>query len=354
MLLAAPWGGVIADRLNKRRLMYVTQSMSGLLALAFGILVATKLISMWQVYLLAAALGVVNVFDTPARQSFIPELVPVDQLRNAVTLNSITVNLARIAGGAAGGAIAAVLGLALCFDLNALSFVAVLVSLGMMTVANISAPVPPPRARGEIRAGLQYVRSNPRLLVPLAMIAVVGTFAWEFQVSLPLLSQRTFGGGAGTYGTMTAFMGMGAVIGGLISAPRQQARTESLAVSAIGWGVAITCAAFAPTLATNYIAMLFVGYGSITFNSTAKTTLQMVAEPQMRGRVMALWALAWLGSTPVGGPIVGLVGAHLGARWSLCIGGISALAAGVIAYPILRRLEPDHVRAKARRSVRRS
>jgi MFS family permease len=346
MFLFGPWGGVIADRLDKRRVLYVTQASAGLLAAAFAILVGTHVINLPIVYLLATALGFVNVFDNPARQSFISELVPGAQLSNAVTLNSVMVNMARIFGAAFGGVIAAGLGLALCFGLNALSFGAVLTTLAMMSSAEFRRAPRPRRQRGQLREGLRYVRSTPQLALPLMMIAIIGTLAWEFQVSLPLVAADTFHGGAGTYGAMTSVMGAGAVIGGLVSASRGRVRMQGLSIAAIGWGIAITAAALAPTLAVMFVVLLFVGYGSITFNSYAKTALQLAAAPHMRGRVMALWGLAWMGSTPIGGPIVGWVGEVLGARWSLLIGGVPTLVVGLVSYPMLARLD------RARSAVR--
>ncbi|HEY2672496.1 MAG TPA: MFS transporter [Rugosimonospora sp.] len=347
MFLFGPWGGVIADRLDKRRVLYVTQASAGLLAAAFAILVGTHVINLPIVYLLATALGFVNVFDNPARQSFISELVPGAQLSNAVTLNSVMVNMARIFGAAFGGVIAAGLGLALCFGLNALSFGAVLTTLAMMSSAEFRRAPRPRRQRGQLREGLRYVRSTPQLALPLMMIAIIGTLAWEFQVSLPLVAADTFHGGAGTYGAMTSVMGAGAVIGGLVSASRGRVRMQGLSIAAIGWGIAITAAALAPTLAVMFVVLLFVGYGSITFNSYAKTALQLAAAPHMRGRVMALWGLAWMGSTPIGGPIVGWVGEVLGARWSLLIGGVPTLVVGLVSYPMLARL--DRARSAAAR-----
>jgi MFS family permease len=171
------------------------------------------------------------------------------------------------------------------------------------------------------------------------MIAVVGTLAWEFQVSLPLVARFTFHRGAGTYGLMASVMGIGAVIGGIITAARARVRARGLSLAAIGWGIAILAAALAPSLPLELVALLFVGYGSITFNSMAKTALQLAAAPAMRGRVMALWALAWLGSTPVGGPIVGWVGQVAGARWSLVIGGVSTLVCGLLTWRVMGRID---------------
>jgi MFS family permease len=171
------------------------------------------------------------------------------------------------------------------------------------------------------------------------MIAVVGTLAWEFQVTLPLMASKVFHGGTAAYGVMASVMGAGATVGGLISAGRAKPRARTMCFAAIGWGVAILAAAVAPSLALELVAMVFVGYGSISFNSLAKTALQLAAAPSMRGRVMALWALAWLGSTPIGGPIVGWIGQDAGPRWSLVVGGAATLLCGIVALPVLRRVD---------------
>ncbi|HEY3953594.1 MAG TPA: MFS transporter [Streptosporangiaceae bacterium] len=339
MFLFGPAGGLFADRMDKRRVLLVTQTLSGLLAAVFSILIATHDIRMWIVYLLALALGFVNVFDNPARQSFISEMVPPRDLANAVTLNSVSINMSRVFGAALGGVIAAAIGLALCFTCNALSFAAVLISLVAMRKADLLPAKRVSRQPRQIREGLRYVRSTPELLIPLIMIAVIGTLAWEFQVSLPLMASKVFGGGAASYGVMASIMGVGAVAGGLISAARPRPRPRALCLAAMGWGIAILAAAAAPNLPLELAALAFVGYGSITFNSYAKTTLQLAAKPSMRGRVMALWGLAWLGSTPIGGPIVGWVGQVAGARWSLVIGGLPTLICGLAALPALSRID---------------
>jgi MFS family permease len=339
MFLFGPIGGVFADRLDRRRVLYVTQTLSGLLAGVFAVTVGTHSIRLWIVYLLALALGFVNVFDNPARQSFISEMVSAKDLPNAVTLNSVAMNMARVFGAALGGVIAAAIGLALCFTCNALSFGAVLVSLAAMRGSEMFPAKRVSRQKRQVRQGLRYVRSTPELFIPLLMIAVIGTLAWEFQVSLPLMASKVFHGGAGSYGVMASVMGGGAVVGGLISAARSRPRARALCLAAIGWGIAILAAAVAPSMALELAALVFVGYGSITFNSLAKTTLQLAARPEMRGRVMALWALAWLGSTPIGGPIIGWAGQASGARWALVIGGLATLACGVAALPALTRID---------------
>jgi MFS family permease len=348
ILVLGPAGGLFADRRNKRRILYVTQTLSGVLAAIFAILTGTHVIQLWSVYLLALSLGFVNVFDNPARQSFISEMVPPDDLPNAVTLNSVSLNLARIFGAAVGGVLAAVLGLALCFTCNALSFGAVLLSLAAMNGALLYPAKPVKKMPGQIRAGLRYVRETPELLIPLLMIALVGTLAWEFQVTLPLMASKVFGGGAGAYGVMASVMGVGAVGGGLISAARSRPKARALCLAAIGWGIAITAAAVAPTLPLELIALLFVGYGSVTFNSYAKTALQLAADPTMRGRVMALWFLAWQGSTPIGGPLVGWIAQESDARWALVVGGVPTLLCGLLALPALTRIDR---KAAARNAV---
>ena len=355
MFVFGPVGGVFADRMDRRRVLYVTQTLSGLLAGVFAVTVGTHSIRLWIVYLLALALGFVNVFDNPARQSFISEMVSAQDLPNAVTLNSVAMNMARVLGAALGGVIAAAIGLALCFTCNALSFGAVLVSLAAMRGSELFPAKRVSKQKKQVRQGLRYVRNTPELLIPLVMIAVIGTLAWEFQVSLPLMASKVFHGGAASYGVMASVMGGGAVVGGLISAARSRPRARALCLAAIGWGIAILAAAVAPSLPLELAALVFVGYGSITFNSLAKTTLQLAAKPEMRGRVMALWALAWLGSTPIGGPIVGWAGQAIGARWALVIGGLAALACGVLALPALTRLDrrpaPDTPPAPAARAL---
>src|ERR1700746_316245 len=355
MFVFGPLGGVFADRMDRRRVLYVPQALSGLLAGVFAVTVGTHSIRLWIVYLLALALGFVNVFDNPARQSFISEMVSTRDLPNAVTLNSVAANMARVFGAALGGVIAAAVGLALCFTFNALSFGAVLVSLAAMRTSELFPAERVSRQKKQVRQGLRYVRNTPELLIPLLMIAVVGTLAWEFQVSLPLMASKVFHGGAGSYGVMASVMGGGAVVGGLISAARARPRTRALCLAAVGWGIAILAAAVAPSMALELAALVFVGYGSITFNSLAKTTLQLAAKPEMRGRVMALWALAWMGSTPIGGPIVGWTGQAIGARWALVIGGVATLACGVLALPALTRIDrrpaPDASPAPAARAL---
>ncbi|MCU1480255.1 MAG: transporter [Subtercola sp.] len=337
-VLLGPLGGVIADRYDKRKLLYLTQSASAAGALAFAALAALNLMTFPLLIVLSLALGCLTVFDNPARQSLIADLVPRETLANAVVLNSVSLNVARVLGSVIGGAVVALVGIPLCFVINAASFVAVIVSLARMRTDELLVPARAPRARGQVREGLRYAAHTPELLFPLLMLTVTGILAYEFPITLPLLATGAFGGNAATYGVMAAVMAGGAIVGGLVAAARTTPRhSRSLAITAIGWGAAILGTGLAPTLPLALVALAFVGYGSITFNSTAKTTLQLAARPEMRGRVMALWALAWGGSTVVGGPLVGFIAQELGSRWGLIAGGAPTIVLGLILYPLLRR-----------------
>lgn len=335
VLLLGPAGGLLADRFDKRRLLLATQTGAGLLALALGILVSTDAVRLWMVYALACGLGVVNSIDSPTRQTFVLEMVGSEQLGNAVTLNSVMVNLARVFGPAAAGALIATVGLGPCFLFNAGSYLAVLVALGLMRVEELQRSEPQPRGKGQLREGFRYVRSTPALLVPLLMMAVIGTLAYEFAVVLPLMAKFTFHGDAGTYGLMTSFMGGGAVVGGLWTASRTRRSPVALAVISVVFGLVLLGASMAPNLGVELLALVLIGAASISLLALGNTTLQLATTPEMRGRVMSLWAVAFLGSTPIGGPIVGWVGEHLGPRYGLALGGVAALLAGVLAYRTL-------------------
>jgi MFS family permease len=337
-VLLGPVGGVIADRADKRRLLFVTQSASGAGALVFAALAATGSASYPAVLTLSLVLGCLTVLDNPARQSFIADLVPRETLANAVVLNSVSLNVARVVGSVVGGALVATAGIPLCFLFNAVSFGAVIISLARMRTDAMQPPTRAPRAPGQVREGLRYAVRTPELLLPLIMVTVTGILAYEFPTTLPLLATGAFHGTATTYGIMAAVMAGGAVAGGLVAASRHTSRrSSSLATTAIGWGAAILVAGLAPDLPLSLAALVFVGYGTITFNSTAKTALQLAARPDMRGRVMALWALAWGGGTVIGGPLVGWIAQAFGSRWSMVAGGAPTIVLGLALLPVLRR-----------------
>jgi MFS family permease len=337
VLILGSYGGLVADRLDKRRLMIGLQTMMGVLALSLALLTLTGLIALWQVYLLALLLGLCNCFENPARQVFVLELVGPADLRNAVTLNSVLQNAARAIGPAAAGVIIAVAGTGLCFLINAASFVAVVASLIRLDVAALIRAAPAARARGQLREGFSYVRHNRELALPLLMMALVGCLTYEFQVTLPVVAQQTLHGDSRTYGFMTAAMGAGAVLGGLYTASRGRTGPRALVVSSAAFGVVMLVAALAPGLAVELLALALVGAASVAFLSQGNSTLQLAAAPHMRGRVMALWSVAFLGSTPIGGPIAGAVAEHFGARAGLLLGAAASLAAAAFGGWILRR-----------------
>lgn len=338
VLLFGPLGGVIADRFDKRRILYATQTAAASLAATLGLLVAFDVVEVWMIYALAACLGFVYVVDNPARQTFISEMVGPEDLTNAVSLNSVLVNVARVIGPGVAGTLIVTVGLAPCFFINAGSYIAVLIALYRMNPHRLHTPVLQRRRRGQLREGFRYVRSTPELFLPLIMIAIVGTLAYEFQVVLPLLARFTFEGDADTYATMSVLMGCGAIIGGLVTAGAGRQPATTLAWSAILFGSIQVATSLAPTLFTTFVALVFLGAASIGFLSLGNATLQLAATPEMRGRVMALWAVAFLGSTPIGGPLMGWVGEHIGPRVALGIGGVATLVCGLVAYPALARV----------------
>lgn len=329
ILFLAPYGGVIADRFNKRKLLFVTQGGSGLLALILAVLVVTGLVRLWMIFLLAAGLGLLYAADSPTREAFVHELVGADELRNAVTLNSVLVNLTRVIGPAAAGLIIAGIGLSTCFFFNAASFSAILVCLFLMRPDELAAAEPVPRRRGQLREGLAYVRRTPVLRDALVIMAIVGTFTFEFQVSLPLVAKYTFASGSGGLAFLTAFMGIGAAVGGLATAGRRRTAPRGLIWVSLAFGAAVLLVALSPTLDVAVAAMLPVGACSVVFVSLCNAVLQLESLEHMRGRVMALWAVAFFGSTAVGGLIIGMIGNHFNPRWTLVVGGAAGLAAGL-------------------------
>jgi MFS family permease len=335
ILLLAPLGGVVADRFDKRTILYCTQAISALLALLLGLLVATDTVQLWMVYVLAAALGTTNALDSPARQTFVFDLVGPDQVTNAVSLNSAMVNLARVIGPALGAVFIATVGLAVCFFYNAASFVAVLIALALMRSSEFRPATVAPRAKGQLREGFRYVRRTPELLVPILVMVVVGLFAWEFQVTVPLFAEFTFDGGAGAYGAMAALLGVGAIAGTLVVANRARGTGRALVISTIGFGIALLLTAVAPTLWSAFIMMVPLGGLSFAFIALGNATLQLTTRPDMRGRVMAMWVVAAVGTTPFGAPLVGWIGDEFGPRYGFVIGGVATLLAGILAYPTL-------------------
>ncbi len=346
VLLLGPYGGVVADRVDKRKLMIVLQAAMGLQAAILAALSLTHVVNYLDVCILAVVLGLNNAFENPSRQSFILEMVGAKDLRNAVSLNSTMNNVARAIGPAVAGIIIASFGEGWCFAVNALSFVAVVASLLFMDLATLSPSVPAARSKGQLREGLRYVASTPKLLYPLIMMALVGMLTYEFQVTLPIVAGHVFHGSSEVYGIVTGSMGAGAVIGGLWTASKGKTGTRALVRAALLFGLFVTFAALSPKLWVELIALALVGFASVSFLSMANSTLQMETEPQMRGRVMALWAVAFMGSTPIGGPLIGWITSLAGARVGLGVGAAACFVAALIGWLRIRHYRARESHAK--------
>jgi MFS family permease len=337
VLLVGPWAGLIADRLDKRRLLLGAQGAAAAVALSLGVLTLTGAVRLWMIFLTAVFMGCVRAVDTPTRHSFVLEMVRDEHLTNAVTLNSVLVNAARVVGPGVAGVLIALSGTAVCFLVNAGTYLAVMVALAAMRTTELRPAPATARGRRQLREGFEYVWTTPALRVPLVVMAVVGTLALEWRVTLPLFAQRTLAGGAGAYGALMSAMGAGAVLGGLVTAARSRAGPRRLMVAGLAFGAVILAVSLAPSLPLAVATMVPFAVASIWFIATANATLQLAAAPEFRGRVMALYAVAFLGSTPIGGPIVGVVGEHLGARAALALGGVATLGAALWGLRALAR-----------------
>lgn len=327
ILLLGPLGGTVADRFSKHRILFWTQGLAGIEALTLGGLDLGGALHLWVLYAMAVLLGLINTVDNPTRQTFISEMVGDSELKNAVTLNAIMVNVARAVGPAVAGVMIATVGSGWCFLVNGVSFVFVLVSLAAMRKDELFPAPPAQRMKGQLREGFRYVSATPILRDALVMMAMVGCLTYEFQVTLPLIAGNVLHGGPQTYGTLMAVMGVGAVVGGLISAGRPGSGINRLVGTSALFGVSVLAASVAPSVLTEEVLLFVVGGVSVTFLALGSATLQLTAAPSMRGRVMALWSVAFLGSTPIGGPLVGFIGGALGPRSALGAGALAAFVA---------------------------
>ncbi|MGH9137512.1 MAG: MFS transporter, partial [Acidimicrobiales bacterium] len=327
-LVLGAWAGVVIDRHDKRRLMTVTTSAMLLAALTLGLLVLTDQAALWSVYALAGVLGLANTFDNPARRSLVNDLVPADEVGNAVGLTSTLVTGAKLIGPAIAGILVATVGIGWCFIVNALSFVAVLVALWQMDPDSLRSSPPLRRAKGQLRDGLRYAWSVDDVRTPLLLIAVVGTLSFNFQVLFPLLAQRELGGTETTYTVITTIFSVGSVAGSLALARRRALDTAFLGRMAVLLGLASLGLAVAPSVLTVGLVGVVAGYAGIGVLSGSNAVIQLTTAPEMRGRMMALFAVVFLGSTPIGGPISGWMAEAYGTRSGFVLGAVAALAAG--------------------------
>ena len=337
VLLVGAWGGLVADRVDKRRLLVGTQAAAGVLALVLGTVTALGVVQLWMIYALALGLGAVNAVDNPARRAFVVEMVGDEHVSNAVSLSSAMFMAARVIGPAIAGLVIAGFGVSWCFFANGVSYSAAVIAFLAMRENEFFSVEPVPKRKGQLREGLRYAWSTPALRLVLVLTAVIGTLAFNFQVVLPLLAKQTFSGGADTLGVLYASMSIGSVIGGLVSAHEARATRRFVLGAALAFGAALVGAALAPTFALELLVLVPVGAAGIAFTAMANGVLQTETAPEMRGRVAALFTVAFLGSTPIGGPIIGWVSQQLGPRAGLWVGAVATLAVTVVAIAGIRR-----------------
>lgn len=321
-LVLAPWAGAIADRFHRRRILLVTQSLLLLTSLVLAALVLLDVATLWQVYAIALAQGVVTAIDNPARQSFVSEMVPREKLANAVALNSASFNAGRLIGPGVAGLMIAGYGTGWTLLVNVGTFVFVIVALALLRTADLI-PAPLTRGKGAIREGVRYVRNRPDIQVVMLLVFVLGTFGMNFQVTTALMATQEFGKGPTEYGVLGSIMAIGSLTAALLSARRGEPRLRVLLLSLAGFTLSTAAAALAPTYALFAVALVPTGLSALTALTTANAMVQLRTDPLVRGRVMALYMAIFMGGTPIGAPIIGWIGEVWGARWTIAIGPIA-------------------------------
>lgn len=349
LLLFSLWGGIIADRYPKRTVLMVTQAAMGALALILGVLAVTGVVRIWQVYALAFGLGLATVVDNPTRQSFVVEMVGRDELRNAIALNSAVFNLARITGPAVAGIVISLVGTSTAFFINAVSYLAVLISLRLMRQSALHPSEQVARAKGQLRAGLTYVRTRPDLLMTMVLVFFIATFGMNFTVTTALMSRSVFHTGASRFGVASAVFALGALIGALVAARRTRSGMRLLFSTGLAFGVFEVLSGLMPTFWTFLILLIPTGLMVISFSTAANAAIQLTVAAEMRGRVMGIYMLVFLGGAPLGAPLAGWVAQVFGPRTSLIAGGAIAVLSAVVIGALLARSRGIPVRSYLRR-----
>lgn len=328
VLVLGPWAGLVADRHDKRRLLLAVQTLAMGQSFVLAGLAFAGDPPVWAIDAVAVLGGMTMAFDNPARRAFVVEMVGEDDASNAVSLNSALMTGSRVVGPALAGVLVSTLGFGWAFAIDGVSYVAVLVALARMRPAELRRPPPARRGAGQIREGLRYIRSVPELRVPLTMMAVVGTLSYNFQTVFPLFTTRDLEGGINAFTALFALVSLGSLAGALAVARRRTISVRAVAWSAVAYGLAMAAMAVTPVLAVALAVGVGLGLASISFLTASTAIVQIESAPEMRGRVLALQAMLFLGTTPIGGPIVGTVAEHAGARWAIGLGAVAALAAG--------------------------
>jgi MFS family permease len=352
LLLFSVHAGVLADRLPKRQLLYFTQTAMGSSSLFIGILVVIDKVQLWEVFLSALILGLASSVDNPARQAFISEIVPPKDVISAVSLNSASMNLARLVGPGVAGVIIAAYGTGPAFLINAASFGATLISLACMSKSGLRKGKPAPARRGQVREGLRYAYHRPDLMLVLSLAGVVCTFGMNFQMTNAMMATGAFHRGASQYGLLGTMLGVGALSGALIGARRERPRLYLLVGASLAFGAVLTAAALSPSYLLYAILLIFVGLSSMTLLNSCNTAVQLSAPPMMRGRMIALYVAVRQGTAPIGAPFVGWLGGQFGVRWSVLVGGIASLVAGALCLVLVARM--PRIRAEFAEAIKHS
>ncbi|UDY34228.1 MFS transporter [Dermatobacter hominis] len=336
ILVLGPWAGLVADRSDKRRLLIVVQSLAMLQSFLLAIVAFTGG-PVWTIYAVAFFGGLTVAFDNPARRAFVVEMVPEDLVPNAVSLNSALMTSSRVIGPALAGLLITTAGYGWAFLLDGISYIAVIVSFWMMRTRELRPSPVAARTKGQIRESFRYVRRMPELFVPLVMMGVVGTLAFNFNTVMPLFVTRDLDGTDAIFTILFSVVSVGSLVGALVAARRTEVSVWNVGTASLGFGVSLALLAIVPNLGVALPVGLLLGVCSITFLTMSTAIVQLRSAPEMRGRVLALQAMLFLGSTPIGGPIVGWVAQEFGARWSLVLGAVACLAAGAWGMAVVGR-----------------
>jgi MFS family permease len=338
-LLFGPWGGTIADRVDLRKLLVITQSLFGLLAATLWVLAAEGSASVRLVVTVNVIGGFVQIVDSPARQAFVSRLVPGDDLASAVSLNGVVMNSARVVGPALAGVLIVTVGTTPCFAVNALSYLAVVAAL--LAIHPVNTQSRPARRGGGVREGLRYARGRQQLWLPLLMMSIVGLLAFNFAVILPVLARTTFHGDGGTYGLLSTMLSLGSVVGSLGVGFIHHPRRPYLLAASLAFAICLAATAAAPNVALACVALGVTGAAAFSFVTLASTTLQLHSSPEYRGRIMALWVFVYIGTTPIGTILTGWITAAGGPRTSLLVGAGACLVAAGLAARVHTPPNPD-------------
>jgi MFS family permease len=344
LLLFSLWGGAIADRFGKRRILLITQSLMGGLALILGLLAVTGAVRLWHVYLLAFALGMVTVVDNPTRQTFVTEMVGPADMANGIALNSAIFNLARIAGPALAGIIIGLVGTPIAFLINAASYGAVITGLLLMRPGQLAPAVRAARARGQVRETLRYLRGEPRIWLPMTMLFFVATFGMNFQVTTALMSRGVFHTGAGAFGLASTAYAAGALGGALLAARRRYPSVRLQIAVALAFGILEAASGLMPAYWAFLLLLLPTGLSVVMYTTAANSATQLGTDPQIRGRVMGVYMLVFLGGAPIGSPLIGWVAEQFGPRMSLISGGVVSAVAAIAVGLVLAHVTGTSVR----------